>query len=69
MLGLKDRLDGFACFFVDIIQVKDSSFSPFCKVSHGAPDVSMKDLLMKGFGPLLGHRIPLLGSQVSFHGS
>jgi hypothetical protein len=61
MFGLQYRLYCLACFLVNVIWVKDSSY--------GAPDVTTKDLLVKGFGPLLGRGGPLLGSQVSFHGS
>jgi hypothetical protein len=69
MLGLEDGLDRLSSLFVDIIRVKDTSFFPLRKISYGAPDVATEDLLMEGFGPLLGRGLPLLGSQVSFHGS
>jgi hypothetical protein len=42
MLGLEDRLHRAACFFIDVIWVKDSSFFLLCKISYSAPEITMQ---------------------------
>jgi hypothetical protein len=65
MLGLEYLTDRIPGFLVSVFGIEDSTHLPIRQVSAAPLDIALQDLLMEGFGSLLGGGVALLESQVS----